>query len=292
MVIISSIKNVLQSASLADLPNLTKRNMAKEMLIYHVLEWLYNNSRYHKLKFYGGTCARVVYDLNRLSEDIDLDNSAGVDLNNFAFDLLNHLRVNLLLPGAEVKDFVDLTNDKNKVLRFLIKLPILYELGLSKNPSDKLHIKIEISQHQQLSTAILTPVVKNGYSILINHWDESSLMSGKILACLNRSFRRGQTGIQYKGRDYYDLLWYMSRGAQPNKIKVVQESDYSNMREVWKELRQRVVLIKPADIAQDLENLFMEQNFIKAWSKQMHDLFERYLVSYYPQSSLFKKPAS
>ncbi len=280
MVIISSIKNVLQSASLADLPNLTKRNMAKEMLIYHVLEWLYSNSRYHKLQFYGGTCARVVYDLNRLSEDIDLDNSVGVDLSNFAFDLLNHLRANLLLPGVEVKDSVDLIHDGNHVFRFLVKLPILHELGLSENPNDKLHIKIEISQHQQLSNAILTPVVKNGYSILINHWDESSLMAGKILACLNRSFRKGQTGIQYKGRDYYDLLWYMSRGAQPNKIKVVQESEYSNMKEVWLELQRRVVLIKPADIAQDLENLFMEQELAKIWSKHMHALFDRYLENY------------
>ena len=280
MVIISSIKNVLQSASLADLPNLTKRNMAKEMLIYHVLEWLYNNSRYHKLKFYGGTCARVVYDLNRLSEDIDLDNSAGIDLSNFAFDLLNHLRANLLLPGVEVKDSVDLTHDKNHVLRFLVKLPILYELGLSENPGDKLHVKIEISQHQQLANAILTPVVKNGYSILLNHWDESSLMAGKILACLNRSFRKGQTGIQYKGRDYYDLLWYMSRGAQPNKIKIVQESEYSNMKEVWLELQRRVALIRPADIAQDLENLFMKQRFAKIWSEQMHTLFDKYLKNY------------
>lgn len=254
--------------------------MAKEMLIYHFLEWLYNNSRYYKLKFYGGTCARVVYDLNRLSEDIDLDNSDGVDLSSFAFDLLNHLRANLLLPGVEVKDSVDLIHDKNHVLRFLVKLPILHELGLSENPSDKLHIKIEISQHQQLADAILTPVVKNGYSILINHWDESSLMAGKILACLHRSFRKGQTGIEYKGRDYYDLLWYMSRGAQPNKIKVVQESEYSSMKEVWLELQRRVALIRPVDITQDLENLFTERWFIKTWSEQMHALFDRYLKNY------------
>ena len=287
MVIISGIKNVLQSASLNDLPPLTKRNMAKEMLIYHILEWIYNNSRYHKLKFYGGTCAGVAYELNRLSEDIDLDNSDDVDLRSFAFDLLNHLRAELLLPGVEIKD--DAVGDKDRqILRFLVKLPVLYELGISENPSDKLHVKIEISQHKQISTSALTPVVKNGYSILINHWDESSLMAGKILACLNRSFLKGQTNIEYKGRDYYDLLWYMGRGAQPNKTKIIQESAYSNMREVWETLQHRINLVKPAAIAQDLENLFMEQGFAKSWSKEMHFSFERYLPIYYSENSLFK----
>ncbi len=292
MVIISGIKSVLQSATLNDLPSLTKRIMAKEMLIYHVLEWLYNHSQYHKLAFYGGTCARVVYDLNRLSEDIDLDNSSGVDLSNFAFDLHNHLAVGLLLPSVEIKSSEEHVDGQKKISRFIIKLPILQQLGISNNPNDKLHIKIDVSQYQQLSSTIMTPVVKNGYSILITHWDESNLMAGKILACLNRSFKKGKSNIQYKGRDYYDLLWYMQQGVQPNKAKVIQESSYSNMQTVWQELRQRVGLIKPADITQDLENLFMEPQYAKLWSGQFHDLFERYLPHYYGVAALFKKPAS
>ena len=32
------------------------------------------------------------------------------------------------------------------------------------------------------------------------------MMAGKMLACIERSFVIGNTGIQIKGRDYYDLL--------------------------------------------------------------------------------------
>lgn len=277
MVIISGIRNVLQSAKLADLPILTKRNMAKEMLIYHILEWIYNHPTYRKLKFYGGTCARVVYGLNRLSEDIDLDNGDGIDLSSFGSDLLRYLRGVLLLIDVEVKNAIDREDDQSHIWRFLIKLPILHALDLSTNPTEKLHIKIEISAHRQIAKTNLTPIVTNGHSMVVRHWDENSLMAGKILACLNRSFVKGKTGIDYKGRDYYDLLWYMQRGIRPYEQKILTESDYANMDEVWQELRQRIKLIKPADIAGDLENLFMERDFAKIWSEQMHGLFEKYI---------------
>ena len=40
------------------------------------------------------------------------------------------------------------------------------------------------------------------------HFDLSSLFATKIHACFFRKFR--------KGRDYYDLLWYLSKRVQPN----------------------------------------------------------------------------
>lgn len=49
------------------------RIVLKEYLIKDILAFIYRHSQYRKLSFYGGTCARVVYGLNRLSEDIDLD---------------------------------------------------------------------------------------------------------------------------------------------------------------------------------------------------------------------------
>jgi len=59
------------------LPNDFKRVLLKEALQAYVLEYLYNHPAYRRLNFYGGTCLHVVYGLNRLSEDLDLDNGAG-----------------------------------------------------------------------------------------------------------------------------------------------------------------------------------------------------------------------
>ena len=51
----------------------TKRILLKEALQVYVLDHLYNHPNYRRLNFYRGTCLHIVYDLNRLSEDLDFD---------------------------------------------------------------------------------------------------------------------------------------------------------------------------------------------------------------------------
>ena len=62
-----------------------------------VLDYIYNHAHYRNLNFYGGTCLHIIYNLNRLSEDIDLDNSQGIQLDLFVIRL-RVLRVHLLPP--------------------------------------------------------------------------------------------------------------------------------------------------------------------------------------------------
>jgi predicted nucleotidyltransferase component of viral defense system len=76
------------------LANETKRVILKEFLQAYTLDFLYNHPVYRKLNFYGGTCLHIIYGLNRLSEDIDLDNSNGIDLGELKEDLLTFYRTN------------------------------------------------------------------------------------------------------------------------------------------------------------------------------------------------------
>ena len=70
------------------LPVETKRILLKEALQAYVLDFLYNHSHYRRLNFYGGTCLHVVFNLNRLSEDLDFDNSKKLDLSTLADDIV------------------------------------------------------------------------------------------------------------------------------------------------------------------------------------------------------------
>lgn len=277
MVVIQRIKNVLEQYQAVNLPLMTRRVIAKEVLVGYLLEWIYNHREYRKLKLYGGTCARAVYGLNRMSEDIDLDNSEEVILSTLQDELQEYLRGVLKLPKVEV-----VRQGKGQIKRWLVKLPILEELGMSSNRAEKLHLKVEVSENKQLSRETMTPYVRDGHSVVIRHWDESSLMAGKILACLARSFVKGDSGIDYKGRDYYDLLWYMERGVELHEEKVLTESTgYLSMKAVWEGLEARVKRIKPDEIASDLENLFEQREFVRVWSENMQELFMRYLRKYH-----------
>ena len=69
------------------LSNETRRIVLKEALQALVLDFVYNHRVYRALNFYGGTCLHVIYGLNRLSEDINLDNSQGIEAGNIPGDL-------------------------------------------------------------------------------------------------------------------------------------------------------------------------------------------------------------
>lgn len=98
----------------------TKRILLKETLHAYVLDFIYNHPIYRHLNFYGGICLYVVYGLNRLSEDIDLDNKAGVDLINLSEDLAGLFRKSLAYDQVEVK----LQQSESRILRATIRLPV------------------------------------------------------------------------------------------------------------------------------------------------------------------------
>jgi hypothetical protein len=145
--LIQSLQHALESQD-PGLPNETRRILLKEALQAYVLDYLYNHPHYRALNFYGGTCLHVVYGLNRLSEDIDLDNgSAGVELAALPDDLLAFFSQRLGYRQASVKP----QRGAGGILRLTLKFPLLNALGLAANPNESLHLKIEISHHPQVA---------------------------------------------------------------------------------------------------------------------------------------------
>ncbi len=108
------------------MPNETKRIVLKEFLQAYTLDFLYNHPDYRMLNFYGGTCLHVIYGLNRLSEDIDLDNSDMVDLGMLENDLLTYFQSYIGYTQVTAKPSL-----ANGEFGALLKFPILYELGLA-----------------------------------------------------------------------------------------------------------------------------------------------------------------
>lgn len=47
--------------------NAVQRIFLKEVLQSYVLAFIYNHKTYRLLNFYGGSCLRIIYGLNRMS---------------------------------------------------------------------------------------------------------------------------------------------------------------------------------------------------------------------------------
>ncbi|MEW6094678.1 MAG: nucleotidyl transferase AbiEii/AbiGii toxin family protein [Chloroflexota bacterium] len=264
------------------LANETKRILLKEVLQAQVLNFLYNHPLYRRLIFYGGTCLHVVYELNRLSEDLDMDNGEGLDLGPLSDDLLALFRRTLGYPGASMHTQMG----ENGILRLTLKFPILNALGLSAHLDEALHLKVEISGHRQVAVIARTPVFFHGLSFVPAHFSLETMMAGKMLACLERNFQRGRDGALLKGRDFYDLLWFMQRRVWPLEEKLAKDGKTPwSVEGALAALQDKVTAIRPADLAVDLLPMFESRIFIEAWLKGFQTNFVEYMQFY-----LSKKP--
>jgi predicted nucleotidyltransferase component of viral defense system len=258
----------------------TKRILLKEVLQAHVLDFLYNHPGYRKLIFYGGTCLHVVYGLSRLSEDLDFDNQAGFDLSRLAPDLVGHFQRTFGYADASAK----VQQGESGILRTTIKFPVLNALSLSPRQSEALHLKIEISSHEQVAIVQRTPVLVYGRSLVAAHFSLETMMAGKILACLERNFESGRSGAAIKGRDFYDLLWFMQQRVQPLEEKLAQDGQQPySVHSAMAALETKIDQIRPRDLAIDLLPMFESRTYIEAWLEAFHENFHRLVRVYLEQ---------
>lgn len=258
------------------LPNETKRILLKEFLQGYALDFLYNHPLYRKLNFYGGTCLHVIYGLNRLSEDIDLDNSMGINLDNLEIDLLTFFRVTIGYTDVSAKTQIGEWNIRRTTLKF----PVLNALGLSTHLDESLNLKVEISQHKQVSIIQRTPVLLFGRSLVAAHFSLETMMAGKMLACLERNFHKG-AGADIKGRDFYDLLWFMQQRIQPLEEKLLADGRHPyTTQSAMQQLTDKVASMKMSDLAEDLLPLFEQRSFIEAWLEGFKENFDRHVRGY------------
>jgi hypothetical protein len=167
------------------------------------------------------------------------------------------------------------------ILRITLKFPVLYELELSPHPGEALHLKLELSHHKQTAVILHTPILVYGRSLVAAHFSLETMMAGKMLACLERSFMRGRTGIEVKGRDYYDLLWFMQQHIWPLEEKLAHDGQHPyTLSSAILALQNKIAHINRSDLAVDLLALFESRQYIEAWLDSFHENFMR-LVGYY-----------
>ena len=244
-----------------------KRNLAKEYFQIMVLSFLYSRPDYQGIIFYGGSCLRHCFDLPRLSEDLDfVDIKKQVNLENLAKDIKKFFDKKL---GIKIITTI-------QKFRIYLKFPILYDLGLienKKNQSDFLILKIEVFKDFDFCKKYqieIMPLFKFGNTTLVRTFDISTLMATKIGAILFRKWektdKKGKILTKVKGRDYYDLMWYLAKDIEPNLKCIKGISDKNKLREKLLEIVEKV---SAKNIEFDLEALIEEKEMNKDLGKNI-----------------------
>lgn len=178
-------------------------NRIREYLQVAILKAIYQSKFSGALAFMGGTALRICYDCKRFSEDLDF--ALDRPTKGYAFPaLIRIVRAGFSAQGYAVE--VKAAEEKTVQKAFVKFAKVLHPLGLSHREGQKIHIKVEVDTRpipvadRQLESFFVT---KFGEIFPILKHRLETTFAGKLLAILNRPYA--------KGRDYYDLIWYLAR---------------------------------------------------------------------------------
>lgn len=273
------LKPIIAEKKQLGVPKTVILNYLKEYIQYLVLRLIYNHSEFKKLVFKGGSCLRICYTLPRLSEDLDFDYEEKQFSDGFLFDLEKYLSYEI-----RSKYFPSLETKIQSTVRLYLKFPFLYTLGLAeKSESDKLYVKIE-AEHTVLPEAsfALTPISKLGFNFMAYHYDLPTLMTGKINALLHRLWFKGKTQeVDVKGRDFYDLYWYLQHNIKPNWLALRKIIPLKNEKELKSILIERITkTVTPQKLTYDLQNFLPDPVFVTDFSKNYFEVMKKMIMEY------------
>jgi predicted nucleotidyltransferase component of viral defense system len=252
------------------------RNILKEYLQVYILNYIYTSPKYSKeLIFTGGTCLRHFYDLERLSEDLDFDYDNRIKAQELTDDLLDYFKKKYKV--SEVYGSV-----KQKGRQILLKFPLLKKLDLvSESESEVLYLKLDLQKNpsDRYDTQISSKSLM-GFNFVAVHYDLPTLMAGKIVAIFRRErFVGKEDRSTVKGRDYYDLLWYLKKKVKPNmgRLSDVLGKEITK-KKLKRELDKKVEMLGTKyrnDFESDLLPLIENTEFIPVYVQNYEEEYKR-----------------
>lgn len=262
----------------------------REIMQEIALAGLYRGGFFNKAAFYGGTCLRIFYDLDRFSEDLDfslLEKNKKFSLDPY-FKSITEEFVSL---GFEV-DITSKKKTSNSTIEsaFLKKNSSIYDLSIQKNNSvstKAIKIKFEVDKDPPLGFATEDKLLLNPFSFYVKSFSLPDLFAGKVHALLFRKWKN-----RVKGRDWYDFAWYVSRGCELNlnhfSERARQSGDTCNLSsptnqissEQLKEMiKTRISELDFKHVREDVVRFIKQPEKLDIWSKDYFEqLVERLVV--------------
>jgi predicted nucleotidyltransferase component of viral defense system len=183
----------------------------REIMQEVVLLGLWRAKFFEHAAFYGGTALRILYGLDRFSEDLDFSlltpdenfslkrYTASLEEELFAFGFTVKVEMIDKAVDSAVQSAFLKANTKNELLvveagnNFARQIP----------EGQVLKIKIEVDTDPPPGFATQTRYLLNPIPFAVRCYALPDLFAGKMHALLFRKWKN-----RVKGRDWYDLVWY------------------------------------------------------------------------------------
>lgn len=234
-----------------------QRAIVREYLQMRILQSLQNAGAMIPLAFHGGTALRLLYQMPRYSEDLDFALERQVE----QYDFRKYLAAIQRDLTAETYDVEIKLNERRVVHSAFIRFRgLFHRLGLSPHETEVLAIKLEIDTNPPSHATLATTLVQHHVAVHLQRHDQGSLLAGKLHALLQREY--------VKGRDWYDLYWYLNQPqwASPNFAMLNSALDQSGWGkdaladDNWRgHVLERLAQLDWVRVMEDVQRFLMDQ---------------------------------
>lgn len=255
----------------------------REIMQEIALAGLHRAGFFEKAAFYGGTALRIFYGLNRFSEDLDFSLLAvtpDFSLNKYLDAVLIEFESLGMQVSVREKQKTSPNNIESAFLKSetlwkeLVLENIIPQNGLDQKPTIK--IKLEVDIEPPLGFETEEKLLIKPFSFYVKCFTMSDLFAGKMHALL---FRKWKNNVE--GRDWYDMEWYIRKGALLNikhlLLRAQNSGDWDKTTITEEEFRE--LLNKKIDavdfnrVKADISRFIPDAGVLDIWSpKYFHDL--------------------
>ncbi len=254
-------------------------NALKEIIQEVALLGLWRAKFFEHAAFYGGTALRILYGLDRFSEDLDfslLRPQADFKLSAYHQAIREELEsLGFVVLIEEKKKSVETAIEsafiKADTKEHLIKTEVPEEIARSFQKNTWMNIKLEVDTDPpgDFETEAKTLLLPIPFSV--NTFQQPDLFAGKIHAILMRRWAN-----RVKGRDYYDFVWYVARGI-PVRLKHLEarlrqsegwtSQSSLTQHDVLELLRKKISELNIGAAKRDVAPFLKDKKATELWSK-------------------------
>ena len=255
------------------------QNAVREIAQEIALLGLWRTPFYDHAAFYGGSALRIFHGLQRFSEDLDfslLQPEPEFSLKPYLGAVADELAawgfefraegIEKNAPSAIESAFL-----KGSTVINLLQIGAPPEIASRLPKGQLIRIKLEIDTDPPPGavTETLTRLVPTPHQVRV--YDPPSLFAGKLHAVLCRNWKS-----RVKGRDFYDLVWYVGRRTPLNlahlEARMRQSGDWPlgvpldepSLRE---RLKERFASIRFDQAKEDIEPFLKDPRELSLWSQ-------------------------
>jgi hypothetical protein len=268
------------------------QNAVREIVQELALQGLWRTPFYDHAAFYGGSALRIFHGLQRFSEDLDfslLQPKPDFSLKPYLGGVAEELAAwgfEFRVEGIEKTKPTTIESAflKGSTMINLLQIGAPPEIAsrLPKGQLIRIKLEIDLDPPPRATTEVLTRLVPTPHQVRI--YDLPSLFAGKLHAVLCRNWKS-----RVKGRDFYDLIWYVGRRIPLNlahlEARMRQSGDWPvetplDAKGLRKRLEERFTAINFDQAKEDIAPFLKDTRELTLWTLGFfQDLIPQILVS-------------